>query len=488
MATGKLLLFAAAVLALPVQAQSPWQVPAVTPSAALDRAPGDSAASVIDLTPLDSSQVSPTPPIPQEFCCSHKHFGATLLELGILEVVPWYFNRHVGDDSTAVLTFDAWKRNVEEGFEWDPNNFNTNMFMHPYHGNVYFNAARSNGYNFWESAAVAWFGSFIWEFFGENNRAAVNDWVNTSLGGIVMGEALNRASWALLDNTATGTNRTLRELAAFFVNPLGGANRLFRGEMTRVGPNPTEHYRYPDVLTLSGRGGLRWVGDGNRDNGETSVFLEFNLGYGNAFALTDHAFDRFLLTLQLNSRKSRIIGRLSVEGRLFDTWLSVSEKERHLFGISQHYDYIDTEAYEVGGQSVSATFLSQYRFGEKISLITKIQPTAAVISAISSEFAESTGRNYDFGSGAGVRTFASLWHGRKELASLMYVVVWAHSLNGAAGDHFVHFTSFKGQIPSRGWRPGIGAEFLYAARNSLYRDFPDVHRRNPQARIYLTIF
>lgn len=87
-----------------------------------------------------------------------------------------------------------------------------------------------------------------------------------------------------------------------------------------------------------------------------------------------------------------------------------------------------------------------------------------------------------------MRTFASLWHGRDEVASLMYVLVWAHSLNGAAGDHFVHFSSIKGQIPPSGWRPGVGAEFLFAARNSLYRDFPPVHRRNPQIRLYVTLF
>ena len=472
----KLVLVATLVSAAPSLAQVPWRTAGVLiPS--IDHALADSVAR------------SPPRRAQQEFCCSHKHFGVTVLELGILEVVPWYFNRHVGDDSTAVLTFDAWKRNIEEGFEWDPNNFNTNMFMHPYHGNVYFNAARTNGYTFWESAAVAWFGSFIWEFFGENNRGAVNDWVNTSLGGIVMGEGLYRASKAILDNTATGLGRTMRELAAFFVNPIGGGNRLFRGEMTRVGSNPSEHDRYPDVVTITGRGGVRIVGDGNlRNNGRSSMFFELSLGYGNQFAVTDHAFDAFSLQLQLNTRESRIIGRLSVEGRLFDTWLGNSEKEQHLFGISQHYDYIDTESYEVGGQSVSLTFLSRYQLSKRVSLITKIQPTAAVISAISSEFAQATGRSYDFGSGAGIRTFASLRHGRDELGSFMYVMIWGHSLNGAAGDHFVHFTTVKAQLPRRGWRPGIGAEFVYAARNSLYRDFPDVHRRNPQARIFLVLF
>lgn len=34
---------------------------------------------------------------------------------------------------------------------------------------------------------------------------------------------------------------------------------------------------------------------------------------------------------------------------------------------------------------------------------------------------------------------------------------------------------------------GLGAEVLFAARNSYYRDFPDVHRRNPQFRLFTTL-
>ena len=86
----------------------------------------------------------------------------------------------------------CWGRNLNEGFEWDNNDFKTNMFMHPFHGSVYFNAARSNGYDFWEATAFTWAGSFIWEMFGENNRGAINDWVATSMGGMVLGEAFHR--------------------------------------------------------------------------------------------------------------------------------------------------------------------------------------------------------------------------------------------------------------------------------------------------------
>jgi hypothetical protein len=36
-------------------------------------------------------------------------------------------------------------------------------------------AGRSNGLNFWESAAVTAFGSATWEYFGKTNHPSLND-------------------------------------------------------------------------------------------------------------------------------------------------------------------------------------------------------------------------------------------------------------------------------------------------------------------------
>ena len=190
------------------------------------------------LRPLDPSgpipvQLATPTPAPQEdavFCCDRTHFWPTMGEVGILLVVPWFFNRHVSDDSTALVTFDSWKRNVVQGMEWDRDAFQTNMWAHPYHGAMYFNSARGNGYDFWQSSAFSWGGSFLWEMFGEANRPAINDWMATALGGVALGESLHRFSTMIWDNSATGFGRTMRELGGFLVNPMGGFNRLVRGE------------------------------------------------------------------------------------------------------------------------------------------------------------------------------------------------------------------------------------------------------------------
>jgi hypothetical protein len=85
---------------------------------------------------------------------------------------------------------------MENGWVWDLDDFVVNQIGHPYQGSNYYNAGRANGLSFYESAAMAAFGSATWEFFGETNKASLNDYINTTLGGIAIGEALHRVAVA----------------------------------------------------------------------------------------------------------------------------------------------------------------------------------------------------------------------------------------------------------------------------------------------------
>lgn len=415
------------------------------------------------------------------FCCDAEYLLVSTVELLGLQVVPWYFNRHISDDSTAILSFRGWRRNIEQGFEWDPNSFATNLFMHPFHGAVFYNAARSNGYQYWQSTAFAWSGSFLWEFFGEDNRPAINDWVNTSMGGIVIGEAFTRTARMIRKNDATGAERAFRELGALIIDPVGGLNRLFRGEASRVGRDPDD--RFPSRMSGVGAVGIRKVGRGNLNNGGTNGYLDLEMRYGNPFVDQDRPFDSFIMSVQLNTANESALGRLQIEGMLFVQDIAQSARARHAFGIAQHYDYIQNETYEMGGQSLSATLLSSVALSPEWTFGSRLQVSALVISGINSEFASATGRDYDFGSGAGVRLWGALYRSRRELLSVFYAGYWSHTLDGAAGDHLIHFLRARAQIPLvRG--TGLGVDGIWAVRNSFYRDFPNVTRRNPQVRVF----
>ena len=122
----------------------------------------------------------------------------SLMALGLGKKHPWWalaqvtgvnvfvhcFDRFVLNADFAQTTLNTWGDNFKNGFVWDNDQFSTNLFMHPYHGNLYFNSARSQGLTFWESAPYAMLGSLEWEFLGEREPPAINDLIATTMGGI----------------------------------------------------------------------------------------------------------------------------------------------------------------------------------------------------------------------------------------------------------------------------------------------------------------
>ena len=93
--------------------------------------------------------------------CPPRRVWRSLFQTTWVNVVYGLTNLMRGHD-TAKITPATWWDNMKAGWEWDLNDFKTNQFGHPYQGNNYYTAARSNGMNFWEAGAVAAFGSATW--------------------------------------------------------------------------------------------------------------------------------------------------------------------------------------------------------------------------------------------------------------------------------------------------------------------------------------
>ena len=85
------------------------------------------------------------------------------LETFGLNMLVWSFDRYIVKEDWAYINGHTIKSNFKKGPVWDTDQFTTNLFSHPYHGSLYFNAARSNGMNFWQSAPFAAGGSLMWE-------------------------------------------------------------------------------------------------------------------------------------------------------------------------------------------------------------------------------------------------------------------------------------------------------------------------------------
>ncbi|MCI0473452.1 MAG: DUF3943 domain-containing protein, partial [Ignavibacteria bacterium] len=193
----------------------------------------------------------------------------------------WALDRYIGDAPWAYISMESVKSNFNHAFVWDADNFKTNVFMHPYHGNTYFNFARSSGLTFWESAPYVLQGSFMWEFFMEINHPSINDLINTTIGGIALGEMTYRLSSLVIDERKSGGERVWRELVAFLIAPTRGVNRFLYGDMTKI--RSKSRYEIEPISGMLTIGPTYFFEAGKAYNGNGNINMKLDLFYGNPY-------------------------------------------------------------------------------------------------------------------------------------------------------------------------------------------------------------
>src|SRR6266403_718253 len=178
----------------------------------------------------------PTTSVPASVAAhaKHKAYVLALGEVVGIDLAIWGWDYLTGAPF-AQINSQTIGDNFHKGWIIDTDDFWANSLMHPVHGNLTFNAARSLGLNFYESFAYSFLGSYLWEQFLEIQPPSINDMVNTPFGGSLLGEALFRMSRLILDGNGYSPG-FLRQLFAFLINPVGGLNRLafgnkYRGEL-----------------------------------------------------------------------------------------------------------------------------------------------------------------------------------------------------------------------------------------------------------------
>ncbi|MBT8383666.1 MAG: DUF3943 domain-containing protein, partial [Ignavibacteria bacterium] len=271
---------------------------------------------------------------------SKKHFWLGAAEIAILEFIPWALARWIRKwenpgDNWAKVNSKTWWQNISKGWEYDGDNFQTNNFAHPYHGALFYNAGRTNGYDFWESTAWALTGSAIWEYFGETFRPSINDWVYTGIGGSNLGEILYRLSSMVTDNRATGSDRVWSEIFGTLLNPVRGFNRLVTGEMNQNFDNPS--WSRPKDFVLAFDAGTRTVDlNGIKDLRNKSVQGLFSMEMAYGLPITARKpFDFFAISMGISSEAPHFT-QLNTTGYLFG---KVIKPLQHYFGVSLDFTY-----------------------------------------------------------------------------------------------------------------------------------------------------
>jgi hypothetical protein len=417
-----------------------------------------------------------------------KNFTRAALEVTGANVGIWLWCRYVREGGTNTgfrIGIQSWKENLLNGFEWDDNQFKTNQLAHPYHGSMYFCAARANGFDYWESIPFAFAGSIQWEYFGEVHHPSINDWISTSVGGTAVGEMLHRFSNIIVDQQATGSERTWREIGGVLVNPMGGINRLITGDMTRVGPNPPDWNAFS--LSSAVRAGARITGEGSLSNNDTTrAFFRFRIIHGDPTgSVVRKPYDAFSVDLQVNPQDVSIVGRAQVVGVLHSWETHRDEHSNSYFAFVHNYDYIDNWAYKIGAQSIGASLLHRHKT-PSWTLSSGIDANWIILGGTSSDYASYTGRTYDYGPGAGGKYFAALRHRSRSLLAIEGDYYYLRVLNGTPANHFVCENRVTASVPLYG-SFNLGAEYSLYHAERHYRDFDDVSRRAPQLTAYLSL-
>lgn len=461
---------------------------------------------------LAAAILLPTPALAQEESPARatdawgapRNVGLAIGEVALINAVVWSYNEFVRGGNFTQVNPRTWWTNVSNGFFFDDNTFATNFFAHPYHGSLYYNAARSNGLNYWESAPFAIMGSFFWECCGETHPPAWNDWMATGIGGIAIGEALYRASSSVLDNEAVGAERVGREISSFFINPLRGFNRLVSGRSGRIQPNPSSGYdRIPPNLSNFLLAGYRHIAS-ETEAGESTVeddygaaFLEFDMRFGDPWRdRRRKPFDQFRMSLALNFHDKEFIGRFAIVGNLVTSDLRKTEGVHHVFALTQNFDYTNNNEIEFGGQSFGAALLSDWKLSEGTSIRSDLNLHGYLLNSVNSEYAfiaeipdRERLREYDMGAGAGAWLNLALTRRGQDLLGIGYRLAWIHTLNGSntnGGDtnHLVHTVHARGALPLFG-RWGVGADAVGWLRDSYFEQagFQDIRQRVGRVRL-----
>ncbi len=428
----------------------------------------------------------------------------------------WAFDRYALKSDFAYIDIHTIKANLKSGFVWDNDQMGTNMFLHPYHGNLYYNSARSNGYNYWASGLFAFGGSLMWELFMENEYPSANDIIATPIGGMAVGEVLYRASDLILDDRSRGGERFGREFAAFIITPTRGLTRLMSGDMWKRRATSGRQFGIPD-LSIEISSGVRVLEleDPIIDKG-VGFITHLNVEYGDKFNDGgEKPFDYFTLESSLGIQASQpILSQLNILGRLWVTDIAETRKNFLSLGFYQHLDYYDSDTISSTSArvpyrfstpaSLGIGFIYENRRWRNWDIDAFLHINTVFIGASLSDHYMVKDRNYNLGSGFGTKLGLNLSYKDKVSISLSHKwyqlytwieypedIVWGNA--GPEEPDYqegkslarIHIASLRVDVKLKKQLYLTGIYNTYS-RNTDYDYYDDVYSLTSDAKLMLT--
>lgn len=401
------------------------------------------------------------------------------LEVLAIDVGNWGIDRFVLNRDYARISLSSWAHNLSHGFIFDPDTFAMNFFAHPYSGSLYFNAARSQGQNFWASVPYTFGGSLLWELFGENQLPSANDLIMTTTGGIFLGETLFRLSSLVLDDTDRGLDRAGREVLAFLIDPVRGLNRLVSGDAFRASPVNSElrtpfhgafGFRGYYISTSPSPGGAKF---------SPGVEFEFVCGETTPFKPPRNPFDLIFFNTSLRQSTEKLAFTVNSYALIYGNEFFSVTGQRTLLGLFQNFDYINNEIISVGGSSLTAGIDASYPLGSNWDFRITGQLGAMLFGASNNSYAKIEERDYNYGLGSVSKIDLWVTHPRFGRLNLRWghyqiATIEATALAGEESQDFLTILSAKyGFSLWKQW--GLRFEYTLFSRSLQFESRPSIN-------------
>lgn len=428
----------------------------------------------------------------------------------------WAFNRYIAKQDYAYINIKTIRRNLKHSWVWDNDDMGNNMFLHPYHGSLYFNSARARGFNYWESGLYSLGGSAMWELFMENEYPSFNDIIATPIGGLALGETLYRTSDMVLDDRRQGMNRFGRELAGFLISPMRGLTRIINGDAWKVRPSTGKQFGVPDVAVEVSAGVRALELKGEILDKGVGAAVDINIEYGDRFASeNEKPYDYFTFRSNVNVQGSQpLLSQLNILGRLYVTDLIDTEKDFLSLGFYQHFDYYDSDTISESSGKIPYKFCTPASFGTGLIYQSKrlknfnfnayVHSNFIMMGASLSDHYVVDMRNYNLASGFSFQTgFNWSYKDRFSISGIYEVyrmftwkgypqdIDWdnidVHEFNyqGDRSQAILHAASLRADMKLSKHLYLSGIYYNYT-RDTNYRYFDDVFSNTSEGRLMLT--
>lgn len=368
----------------------------------------DTVVMLLDTTSSGWDKISPRKSYAQGSVAPvrQKKFWRAGSEWFLAQAFPALFNRFITRDPYSYISFQNFLDHQRlSAWDWDDNQFTTNQIDHPYHGQLYFNAFRSNGYNFYQSSLATFAGSYMWETAGETQHPSINDLINTSFGGVILGEMTHRLARHILGKAARAPRkRVSNEIGAFFVNPVNGLNRLLDNKWGKA-----DEYNKVDsstVWTEINLGVRRFdAKEGDIiEEGKNGFYGRLRLWYSAGPENIKKPFDQFYVNLELGKGDSTFVNAVNVHALLYGNQFFSTRKGNHYGVLSANYDFYDNDAFFYGAQSLNYNWNSEFQYRKQNRLNLSVGVGAVLLAAVPDPYLlYGASRNYNYGSGTSYR-------------------------------------------------------------------------------------